>query len=191
MKSIKFIIFASIVSYGATFAPTSFAAENPLAEALLSQSKEQVEKLLDGGANPIEKLSDRYGFGITPLHLAASSSNPEILQTFLSHLKKPELIINIKDDLGFTPLSKLLNGIAFGRFMGMMGEDQVNSLKQNIRFLLKFGANIHIKTTDGADAVTIAEKIKDPELLNILEYSPKQEASTITAAASDTKEIKK
>jgi hypothetical protein len=108
--------------------------------------------------NPLHKmdiiLENYHSEGKTMLHIAAASGHSHVVEALLENVekKKLEIIINLKDCLGFTPL---MNGT-------------ISESISTMRKLIEYGADVNIMNNSGTCAAHFAAADGSVERLSIL-----------------------
>jgi uncharacterized protein len=123
----------------------------PLLWAVDCENRRGVEALLRAGADPNQSTGGRVG--LTPVFVAATSSNPAILQLLLQHGGDPNAITEVSED------TALRRAYQHGRTLVSVGREREAWL--NWETLLDAGANI--EATDGGreTVATFAAKLND------------------------------
>jgi len=141
--SVKSIDFNQTTKLGAT----------PLSLAIEYNQLKTVKILLDGGAK-IEKFDNAVlGVSYSPLNLASTLSNKEMVKLLLTY----KADVNVVDSLGYTPLQNIFS------------KPRYNKADLEIaKMLVEYGANIYVITPDGKKLENLVPKGKKPELISFL-----------------------
>ena len=167
---------------------------NYFLNAVRENNLEQVNALLQQGANVNYRDIEQEGIGESALHIAAANGNLDIVNAII--VRNPN--INIADNFGETPLhvaskngktyviTALINAGADVNTVNIITETPLHlaALKNDsldvIHKLIDNGARTDIITQDGNTALDLAEEINNPnpEIIEILKTSTNMPMTT-------------
>jgi hypothetical protein len=127
---------------------------SPLLTAIKAHQKENVQLLLDAGANVNQ--SEWKCKLITPLILAIKENQPEIVEILLKD-KRVDINENINDSVTYNGGTALMHAVKLG------------NIKMVAR-LLNAGANVHLKDDHFNDAMSIAKYRKHHQIIELLKF---------------------
>jgi ankyrin repeat protein len=132
----KFFIVAELLQAGASVDIRDTLNSTPLFHAAYNNAVITVKLLLN--ASPCVNCSNKTGW--TPIHIAATEGNIQILELLIDHLKDAKKVINTAEEEGWTPLLIAAQ----------------NGFLDVIKLLITNGADVKATTNNGNDALSIA-----------------------------------
>ncbi len=157
MKNVSTKINVALLLIGLAFGAQSFG-QQPSGEALIdavqNEDVAQVKKLIAEGAN-VNTVAP--GYGTTPLMLAATVRNPEMVKMLLDKGAK----VNVADRRGITPLWEAVHE------MWGMDVDKKDTIEV-VKMLLSKGANVNARNFLGQTVLGEAARRNNPELMKML-----------------------
>lgn len=107
-----------------------------------------VELLLNSGAD----ATIPYYNGLTFLHVVINNKNINLLKIFLEYYTKHNISIDCFDSIGYTPLHQAV----------------LKQYSDSIVLLLKYGANVNLRTRNGTSATHIASYVGNYNIAKLL-----------------------